>query len=257
MDRRTLLKGAVALGLAASPAGYVKLSNRLALHRLRSELPRVEQPLRIGLITDFHVPNYTFPLPWLHSLVKRCACDLLLICGDTVDQPGNEKRIGERFAPMTAPLGVFATLGNHEHWCHADLDSIAWHYREAGVRLLVNEAVEVGGVRLVGLDDMLGGRPRYGLCAGDGPTVVMSHCPASIDEIGPHLHGGLVLSGHTHGGQIAPFGVVIHKPGGSGPYLKGKYAVGDNTLIVSQGLGCVGLPLRIGVRPAFVVVEVG
>lgn len=257
MDRREAIRRGLAVAVGLSPLGYWKGSCRLTHHRLRCDRPRLPRPLRLGLIADFHAPCYTFPLPRLHRLVEREPPDLLLILGDTIDDPRHLKLVAELFRPLPAKLGKFAVLGNHEHWCGVEIDALRAEYERGGVRLLVNERVEVGGLRLVGLDDMLGGKPFYSLAGGDTPTVVMSHCPSSIARIGEHLRGGLVLSGHTHGGQVAPLGIVIHTPGGSGKYVRGLYEEGDNRLFVSQGVGCIAFPIRLGVRPAYVTLEVG
>ncbi len=95
----------------------------------------------------------------------------------------------------------------------------------------------------------LAGKPHA--APNDTATIVLAHCPALFDRLPPTPL--FCLSGHTHGGQIAPFGLVLYRPTGSGRYVYGAYhGSGGRQLYVTRGLGNNGVPFRIGARPEIV-----
>jgi hypothetical protein len=159
-----------------------------------------------------------------------------------------------------------------------DLDALAAVYRAAGCRLLVNDfAVHRAGgrsIRLTGLDDLIGGTPDAGKALG-GPSqtdahLVLAHCPEHRDLL---LHAAapsvlerlaapaasfrgatLMLSGHTHGGQVNVFGWTPVLPRGSGRYVRGWFRdAGQVPLYVSRGIGTSVAPVRFGARPEVAV----
>jgi len=267
INRRQLLKlGGLVLGLPALAAGtgYTWWSNTLIIERYHQEIWGQKEPARLGVLTDLHLPNYHFPRDQLIEAVNASRCDLLFIVGDTVDRQGNERLIPEVFSPMQAKEGKWAVLGNWEYIGNVDINRLRRLYERADVWLLVNETVTVSlngwEFRVVGLDDYLMGYPDYALPERtDGPTIVLSHCPEPSDRIAERAKRPvLVLSGHTHGGQIAPFGLVLYLPPGSGRFVTGWYDLpNDSKLYVSPGLGNSGVPFRVGVRPTLAILEVG
>ena len=87
--------------------------------------------------------------------------------------------------------------------------------------------------------------------------LLLAHCPAARDQL-PPLAGpavSLMLSGHTHGGQIAPAGLPIVTPPGSGRYVTGWYVEGGPPMYVSRGIGTSTLPIRLGASPELVIVD--
>ena len=92
-------------------------------------------------------------------------------------------------------------------------------------------------------------------CGFDVPVLVLSHHPDCFDEVASLLpQGVLVLSGHTHGGQVAPFGRVLLRHSARG-YHRGIHRSGGSTLYVGRGVGAAILPLRIGAAPEVVVLD--
>jgi len=152
-------------------------------------------------------------------------------------------------------------LGNWEHWSGVDLVALSRAYQAADVRLLVNETATFtagkNDVTVVGLDDLVGGLPNFELVRGfEGLRIVLAHCPASFDHIARLTEGPFfTFSGHTHGGQIAPLGVALWLPQGSGRYVRGWYRAGKHQLFVTRGLGNSIIPLRIGSRPELAIVQ--
>jgi predicted MPP superfamily phosphohydrolase len=158
-------------------------------------------------------------------------------------------------ARLKGRLGVFVSLGNHDQW---DPPRLVGELQRGGARVLLNAWELVGGAGaglvIAGLDDRytnkddlprtLAGRPE------GVPTVLLAHYPDSFpDAVGHDVE--LVLSGHTHGGQIGvPFlaehlhlGTLTRHLGG------GLYRRGRSALHVSAGLGTTGPPLRLGIPP--------
>jgi hypothetical protein len=211
-------------------------------------------------ISDLHLGSLLGER-WLDrrlAQLEPLEADLIAVVGDLVD--GNASRV-ERLLPrlrrLRAPLGVWAVPGNHEHY--AGLERCTSLLEEAGYTVLRGRWAEVtpglviagaddltavrqlaprgtsSGPLLSGaLDDALAGRPP-------GATVLLSHTPWLVDRAA--MNGvGLMLSGHTHDGQIWPFGALVRL---QYPYLAGSFTVGGMRLIVGRGTGTWGPPLRL------------
>lgn len=255
LSRRHFLAAAT-VGVAGSL--YSAGSNDLEVaHRTHPAAP-AHPPLRVALLTDMHAPHDWVEGKHLIEAVRRFEPHLIAIVGDAVDERGEEHRVAF-YDAFDAPLGKFATLGNWEYQGLCNLVRLHQEYDRVGVRLLINESVRLthqgAPLLLVGMDDLRAGMPNYGLLDAqppEGRTLVLAHCPKTFDSIASVArHPVTVLSGHTHGGQIAPFGIAIITPDGSGPYVQGWYpsAAGGHMLYVSRGLGNSGIPFRIGARP--------
>ena len=176
-----------------------------------------------------------------------------------------------RMYPVAAPLlrtlhardGVVAVLGNHDHYAGA-ADVLAW-LRRLGARVLVNEAMilERGGARLAiaGVDDEREGRVDPGAgCAGvpaTVPRVVLSHAPDGVLHFADGVRADLVLSGHTHGGQIVIPGIgalVRHARVCGRKTASGWVPNRRAPLYISRGVGCQ-IPLRFNCPPEVVLVR--
>lgn len=197
---------------------------------------------------------------WLGRLVDRVDAmnpDLVVVAGDLVD--GNVDRV-EPFLPelkrLRAPLGVFAVTGNHE--VYAGLDRSVKLLEEAGYTVLRDRWAEPApGLIVAGVDDLTA-RRQFGLAnhpvekalAGrpPGATVLLSHTPWQAQQAAK-LGAGLMLSGHTHDGQIWPFGYLVRF---TYPLMGGRYAVGGMTAIVCRGTGTWGPRMRLW-RPSEIV----
>jgi len=262
--RRFLQLGGTALTVTlAAGAAYAWQSNVLRVEMHSRSLWNLPKALRIGVLSDLHAPNYRVPQTQLVEEVNRAQCDLLVILGDSIDRPGNEPLVRGLFGAMDASLGKYAVLGNWEYRRGIDRNALRKHYEAADVQLLVNEEIIFTGadtaLRMVGLDDYLEGEPDLDLLKGQEalPHLVLSHCPAMASSIAQRVKAGtLILSGHTHGGQIAPLGAVLYLPPGSGPFLRGWYRVRQSHLYVSTGIGNSGVPLRLGVQPILALLEI-
>jgi predicted MPP superfamily phosphohydrolase len=213
-------------------------------------------PLRIAFASDFHVGATT------DERVIRAACaaidalepDVLLLGGDFVSVRGDDIHVlAPLLAAIRAPLGKYGVFGNHD--LRANRPVVGEALRQAGVRVLVNETAQLPAphddVTIIGLDDPIRGTPNGELLAGvEGTRVLLMHAPDGLLAAGDEAFD-LALCGHTHGGQIVmPGGVMPYLPHGelSRSYPGGRYRIGDGerrTLIVSRGVGCSTVPIRL------------
>lgn len=242
-------------------------------------------PLRIAMVSDLHMAAPYMPLSRLDEIVARTQAleaDLILLPGDLTPGPSlmttHEPPLDEiatRLAQLSAPLGVFAVLGNHDWWDDADAQArkagpvaAGLALEAAGIPVLSNRAVELpNGVWLAGLESQeainegrgnIYGRDDLDATLGDVPvgadTILLAHEPYVFTRAPDHV--ALTLSGHTHGGQIRLFGWPPLVPSTiDRRYVYGHIREGDRHLVISAGLGYSKLPIRIGTPPEITVVE--
>ena len=261
MNRRTFFKSilfASGASLAGSSA-YALHSVNLQITRQQIPLKGIRQKMRIVALSDLHAPCYYLSTRDLVSTINAQKPDLLVLVGDMFGEPDFEKTVDE-FKRAEAAHAKLAVPGNWEYSLKLDPAALKKAYADAGIGYLVNEVCEVGGLKVIGLDDLLRGAQRFKIVnnarADASPTLVINHCPQAFDHIAPDgRNPKIVISGHTHGGQIAPFGHALVTPAGSGGYLKGWYRKGNNSMYVMRGIGASHLPLRLGSRPELLVLD--
>ncbi len=203
-------------------------------------------------IADTHVGPMIGP-GWLEARVQqllRMRPDMIVLLGDIFESHGNNyAELIPVLKSLHAPLGVWGVLGNHEYYGGLERNNAA--YEKAGISLLRDEWAEIRpGLLLAGVDYIRGGR-RAGRdeeafggaldCRADGATILLSHAPvraAQAESAGVEL----MLSGHTHGGQVWPFGYLVRL---EYPLLEGRYEVDDMTVIVTRGAGTWGPRMRL------------
>jgi uncharacterized protein len=220
-------------------------------------LPRGLAGYRIALVTDLH-HGPAVPRWWLEQVANRVAMlapDLVALGGDFVSH-ARADLIGleEVLARFRAPDGVVAVLGNHDHWVGPEI--VADVVRRAGVELLLNRhrVIRRGSavLAIAGVDDLSHGAVRIpdaldGV-AGSTPVVLLSHNPDLVEYLPPDVRIDLMLSGHTHNGQlhwplIGPLSVPSQF---GGRYLHGLHRVGGTWIYVSAGVGSAAIPIRWG-----------
>jgi predicted MPP superfamily phosphohydrolase len=220
-----------------------------------ASLPKEADGLVIVAISDLHIGT----LPgekWLSERADQVNAlhpDLIVMVGDIVEGHGQDGRragIVSTFRQFAAPLGVWAVTGNHERY--SGFDSSIRLLGDAGVQLLRNEWHEIRpGLILAGIDDISDRRDigntakRIGQALADIPantaTIFLAHRPLGMKEAAG-AGAGLMLSGHTHGGQIWPFDYIVKMTNG---LLEGRYEVNGMPVIVSRGAGTWGPRMRL------------
>jgi len=203
-------------------------------------------------ISDLHIGSLIGER-WLSARIAQVRAerpDLICLIGDIFEGHGPSlDKLVPVLRRMSAPLGVWAVTGNHE--LHRRNNRGISLMKEAGIQLLRNRWVEVrSGFILAGVDDLTSQRragsvgdpvSRALSCRPPGATIFLSHTPW---EAGKAANAGaaLMLSGHTHGGQIWPFGYLVSL---MYPLLAGRYEVAGMPVIVTRGAGTWGPRMRL------------
>ena len=203
-------------------------------------------------LSDLHVGSLIGER-WLAARVSQVQAlrpDLIVLLGDLFEGHGQpDAELVASMQRLSAPLGVWAVQGNHESYRGREGDSSP--IEGDNVVMLRNRWVELRpGLVLAGVDDLT--RARRGGRGGDlvaqalakrppGATMFLSHTPWQAEQAAD-LGAGLMLSGHTHGGQIWPFGYFVRT---RYPLLAGRYEVGGMTVIVCRGTGTWGPRMRL------------
>lgn len=219
--------------------------------------PAGAAPLRIAFASDFHAGPTTDPrhLGAACDALADFGADVLLLGGDFVSvRAGYIDLLAPLLAKIPAPLGKFAVLGNHD--LRANYPVIVRWLERAGVELLTNRRAHLpppfDDIAICGLDDFNLGKPNP-VPSVDPPAttrIVLMHSPEGLRSLGDRDFD-LALCGHTHGGQVAmPSGKPILIPGGelNRRYAGGLFhlsANGTRKLLVSRGVGCSTLPIRV------------
>ena len=221
------------------------------------ELPVEFDGVRVALVTDVHsgaVRSAAFTQQVV-DLVNEQRPDLVVVAGDLVD--GDAARYAPEIAPLAdleAPLGVFATTGNHEMF----RDTANWvtAFEDVGLTMLQNSAVPLersgATITLAGVHDATGeGRwaPDYDAALGGTDagayTLFAAHQPLqALDVEGRGVD--LQLSGHTHGGQMWPINYLVPL---EQPMLEGRASVAGTTVVTSRGAGAWGPAIRVAAPP--------
>ncbi len=265
LTRRQLLTRAtsgvaVLAGTVAVGGGMANALGQHTIEKLQVTLPGLPRALdgfRIVQLSDLHV-GLTIDRTFVQRVVDRANAldpDLIVLTGDFVD--GSVAEIGDDVAPLgqlRARHGVYAITGNHEYYSGAD----AWvaHFESLGIYYLRNRRVAIGDAQhsfdLAGIEDRSARHyagPGANLAAALADRdphrglVLLAHQPRQAREAAT-MGVPLVLSGHTHGGQIWPWHLLVMVQ--QGGLLAGRYQLGATTLYVNRGCGYVGPPVRIG-----------
>lgn len=249
---------ATGVGVAAAPIAYGVAYERHRLVRVESDVPFSGLPpaldgLRIGLITDIHHSSIVSADAVSHAveLLREAAPDLVVLGGDYVTY-GNRafvEPVAELLSPLaTAPHGSFAVLGNHDD--DRDMPAALARRRFAVLKdqrtrvTIRNETLDIAGIqfwtrRVSHLAAILKGNSPM--------TILLAHDPRRLSQAA-QLGLPLVLSGHTHGGQVNLPGVAA-VAGRGFPVLAGNARELNTSLFVSRGVGTVYIPVRVNCPP--------
>lgn len=262
ISRRRFLEVSGAVGASALFAEGVFLEpKRLAVseHTIGGE-GGSSQPLRLAILTDLHLGSITSFHQRIADAVAAAEPDVVLLVGDSIDRADSLPLLGDFLALLPTGPRRCATLGNWEYWSDVDLAALRDTYARGDTVLLVNEPLALApGKTVYGLDDSLAGLPSFAALepVSDHDVVLLSHCPDVRDRLTPEQSSrfSAMISGHTHGGQIALGGWAPFRPPGSGDYVAGWYRGDGPDLFVSRGLGTSVFPVRLGSVPEVAILD--
>lgn len=235
----------------------------LAVERLEiplAGLPSGLDGLRIAQLSDLHAGADLPPerLDAALRTVARLESDLLVVTGDWVTYDAADAFPAARaVARWSPPLGIYAILGNHDHW--TDAETVARAVQEAGITLLRNQRVRfsAGGetLWLAGVDDVWEEHHDLDAALAGVPAgasvVLLAHEPDYADTVAADGRVGLQLSGHSHGGQVRlPLMGYLAAPHMAHKYDCGLYRVGGRLWqYTNRGLGTIRPAVRFNCRP--------
>lgn len=235
-------------------------AKHIHVRNIRLTVPNLDERLegtRIFFGSDIHAgpPLRAKGMARLVERINALEADIVLLGGDYV---GGHFRGTDYFYPalkkLRAPLGVFAVAGNHDYWETGNaMDTLMY---DNGVVLLRNKNVRVmrdgAPLYIAGVDDLWAGNPDL-LKTAEGIeqsefAIMISHNPDIFADGLPNNNKGgfdLALAGHTHGGQITAFGKWAYAPTEYGKRYLNEWRIEDGVpILVSNGIGCNGFPIR-------------
>lgn len=231
------------------------------LHRICIEdAPEFLHGFRIGFISDVHLRPCVSDekLSALMDEIRKMDADMLLLGGDYAETDADCRRFFRFLSEIAPKYGCYGVFGNNDFICRDALREIM---AESGVKLLLNEAAIVslpkGRLCIAGCDDHKYGVPdTHSVFPRSDYRILLSHQPCM-----PDCAPDLMLSGHTHGGQINLFGVTPYFIGFESArklmLIHGEKRIGDMRLFVGKGIGVSRLPLRIGAKAEIYLLEFG
>lgn len=264
--RRRFFQNALNLTSGIFALGYLGaglIEGRLVpkIERVKIPLKNLKIPLNAVQISDLHIGGLIEEnvVRQIVQQVNTLKPDFIVLTGDIIDtEVARVPKAMAELAHFNAPLGVYFVTGNHEYF--HDIQPLLENLKSIGIRVLENECVPLMRnnevvLNLAGVYDLFGRRigvlePNLEQALKDRvesqPLILLAHQPKFAFEVQAAHKVDLILSGHTHGGQIFPFRFLVKL---EQPYLAGLYQHSPTTQIyVNRGTGFWGPPMRILAR---------
>ncbi|RXK08272.1 metallophosphoesterase [Halarcobacter ebronensis] len=252
--KKSLDIGALSLATAVNAKAMYNARN-YQVEEVDVKIKNLKKPYNIVQLSDIHIGGL-IDKEFIASIVKRVNslnADIVVITGDLVDTNIKYAQAAlEELKNLKSTYGTYFIVGNHEYF-HG-VQSIIKYVNSLGIKTLENENIYIGeknqGFYLAGVYDLMGNRvdaykPDLKKALEnikEEPTILLAHQPKFIEEVKDSVD--LVLSGHTHGGQIFPFNFLVKL---QQPYIKGLHKYNVKTQIyVNKGTGFWGPPMRLG-----------
>jgi predicted MPP superfamily phosphohydrolase len=268
IERRLLLARGAAIFAGLTAAGITGYGIRTALgppqlDRVQIPLAKLPQSLdgtRFAVVSDIHLGPLTgsHHVSRIVDMINSLDADVVCIVGDLVD--GTVAELGRFAAPLAdikSKQGAYFVTGNHEYYSGFQqwVDEVA----RLGVRPLRNERLQLGALDLAGVNDLGGAQygdgPDFAKALGDRdptrPVILLAHQPVAARHAARY-GVDLQLSGHTHGGQMVPFNLLVKL---QQPVVSGYGEVDGIPVYVTNGAGFWGPPVRVGAPPQVTLVE--
>ncbi len=242
-------------------SGLINVQRQPKITPLPSMVP-TPLGIRIVQITDIHLDGIT-PLRWVRGLVNtvnELKPDILVFTGDLLDiNPNQIPDQIQLLSTLTATHAKLAVSGNHDYYLPYPLFQAV--IRDIGFELIDNRHIHIAGIDFVGLPDPDSSRfgfqnlnpPEiWGTMISHHAMIVLSHRPDPFPIVA-RLGATIQLSGHTHWGQIPPFGLITrvwHR------FSRGLGQIGQSWIYVSKGTGVWGPPIRLFGRSEIVVLDI-
>lgn len=243
----------LAFGVSAKATNDARI---VELEEVSIKIKNLAREYSIAQLSDIHIGGLIGE-GFIEDIVKRVNSltpDLVVITGDLIDvKPAQAHKALEALKGLESTYGTYFVVGNHEYF-HG-IEEIMTAVKSRGIRVLENENLYIGdtgeGFYLAGVYDVFGYRAKHhqpdiyrALLGVDqaSPTVLLAHQPRFVDEADGKID--LLLSGHTHGGQLFPFKALVKL---QQPYVSGLHRHSEKTQVyVNKGTGFWGPPMRLG-----------
>lgn len=255
------VRGIISITLSLLLTGY-SLWNafRITVNEVAIPVPGLHREMRAALLSDIHLGNVRGKkqLEEIVTKVNRLKPEVVFNTGDMFDSRAHFTAGNDVLAPfkkLTAPQ--FFVYGNHDQ--EVGVQEVIQRMKAIGARVLLNEVAYFNDLQIIGLNNMLADKNSYGphanadsgtiestlnelVIQSNHPTIVLHHRPDGVNYM-EQKGVDLLLAGHTHGGQIFPFTWIAKLTFG---YNKGYYRYKNMGIFVSQGLGTILTPARLG-----------
>ncbi len=272
----TSILGVSGIALASCTRGIMQRNDIEITQRTFAlpNLPPAFEGKTITFLSDIHAGPFmdVDEMKHIAQIVNDLKSDIIVIPGDFVTSHVNEiVPFTEAMTGLTAPYGVYACTGNHDYY--AGVDAVSRGMEDTGIKLLRNEnaIITINGQSLyiIGIDDgdadtikkFVDGKAAPHIEAAwrgvptNAATILLCHKPYMFEDFAK-TNTGLMLAGHTHGGQIVLGRIgrtAIAFSSIASTYVDGLYRPDDNRsksqMYVSRGIGVVGVPIRINCPP--------
>ncbi len=267
LSRRSFLGlglGGLGAVLGAESLWYEPRALEITRHGIPSTFPG--PPVRLLQVSDLHLNEFNHYFAKVAKEIDKLRPDLIVLTGDYLEEERNIRAVLEFLSQIKAEYGVYAVQGNWEYWSRLEGENLRRHFAGVGIKLLINERADLQvrqhHLSILGLDYPSGIDPLLHLQSTADTNrfnLLLSHVPAFAHEKLEN-HIDLILSGHTHGGQVRlPWLPPFYLPRYAGRFIAGMYQVSRHKvpLYVSRGIGTSVLPIRFCCRPEMTLFELG
>ncbi len=261
VSRRTLLKGIIAVSVISA------VSTIYPMYIETNYITTTELEIDLGLglkaiqISDTHFASSNFDPNKIIDTIKSYSPDIIFHTGDVITYLDGFEDAVEFIGKLSEISPIYIVAGNHDHWSGLGSKGLKENLEKIGeVYVLNNEAKLYDKLWVVGVDDPYTYHDDIDKAMknihGGYPVVLLAHSPQIIDKVNSRI--GLVLAGHTHGGQVRlPFIGAIHVPLPSKyrKYDYGLFEVKATYMFVTRGIGTSFFPIRFNCPPEVVVIN--